>query len=98
MVKRKPALTEKSNRFTQLIWGASTKVAFGVKSPWVVAWYCPGGNKPDVGETGSAAAYKANVKKTCIENGVNVCYNKAALKAHNKKRLLHEDTPPLTTY
>jgi len=78
-----------------MIWASTKKVAFGVKSPWVVAWYCPAGNDPAVGETGSPAAYKANVKKTCIEKGMNVCYNDKALVAHNAKRLLHQDTEPL---
>lgn len=80
-----------------MIWENSTKVGFGVKSPWVVAWYCPKGNEPKVGDTGSTDAYKKNVRKTCIENGMNICYNKFALKAHNDKRLLHKDTPPMET-
>jgi hypothetical protein len=97
-VKKKEARLVESNRFTQMIWAEGKKVAFGVKGPWVVAWYCPAGNKPAVGEPGSAAAFKLNVKKTCIENGMNACYNTMALKAINEKRLLHQDTDPLIIY
>jgi hypothetical protein len=39
----------KANDFTQMVWKSAKKVAFGVKSPWVVAWYCPKGNTPAVG-------------------------------------------------
>ena len=78
-----------ANRFTQMIWKDVKKVGFGVKSPWAIAWYCPKGNQPPVGETGSADTYKKNVKKTCIEKGMNVCYNKMAVKAHNDERLKH---------
>lgn len=88
----------KANRFTQMVWAGSERVAFGVKSPWVVAWYCAKGNEPAVGQSGSPAAYKENVKETCIENGMNVCYNQAALLAHNTKRALHQDTGPLSIY
>lgn len=92
-MKKAGAMKAKADAFTQLIWSGSSKVAFGIKSPWVVAWYCPAGNTP-----AGADAYKANVKKTCIEGGVNVCYNRSALKAHNAKRLLHDGTPALATY
>lgn len=88
----------RSNRFTQMVWAGTSRVAFGVKSPWVVAWYCPAGNDPAVGETGSASAYKENVAKTCMEEGRNVCYNERALAAHNAARLLHQDTPALEMY
>jgi hypothetical protein len=91
-------MLEESNRFTQMIWAEGKKVAFGIKDAWVVAWYCPAGNKPAVGEPGSAAAFLINVKKTCIEKGLNTCYNTMALKAHNEKRNLHQDTPPLEIY
>jgi len=97
-VKTAKAMEAKSNEFTQMIWAASSRVAFGVKSPWVVAWYCPKGNDPAIGETGSKAAYEANVRTTCIEGGINVCYNDRALQAHNDKRLLHQDTPRLSMY
>jgi len=97
-VKKKEARLVESNRFTQMIWAEGKKVAFGVKGPWVVAWYCPAGNKPAVGEPGSPAAFKLNVKKTCIENGMNACYNTMALKAINAKRLLHQETDPLVIY
>jgi hypothetical protein len=80
-----------------MVWKGSKKVAFGVKAPWVVAWYCPGGNLPRPGVTGSTAAYDKNVKNTCVTEGMNVCYNKLALKAHNAKRLNHR-AQPLSTY
>jgi hypothetical protein len=81
-----------------MIWAEVQEVAFGVKDEWVVAWYCPAGNTPAVGENGSEDAFKKNVKKTCIEDGMNTCYNTMALKAHNEKRLLHPDHPPLELY
>jgi len=87
-----------SNDFTQMVWKGAKKVAFGVKSPWVVAWYCPKGNTPAPGMTGSNAAYELNVKNTCVIGGMNVCYNRLALKAHNLKRLNHKDTPPMGAY
>jgi len=80
-----------------MVWRNSEKIAFGVRSPWVVAWYCPGGNTPAPGTSGSGAAYEKNVARTCIVDGMNVCYNKLALQAHNDKRLNHENTPPMST-
>lgn len=29
-----------SNGFANIIWGATTKVGFGVRGRWVIAWYC----------------------------------------------------------
>jgi len=85
IVKSERELNNADN-FTQMIWRGSEKIAFGVKAPWVVAWYCKGGNTPRPGTTGSAASSEKNVARTCIVEGMNVCYNKIALKAHNDKR------------
>jgi hypothetical protein len=82
-IQKNRAMEISANKFSQMVWLSSKKVAFGVKSPWVVAWYCPKGNTPAVGETGSTAAYKKNVMNTCVKNGINTCYNKFALAAHN---------------
>lgn len=30
----------RSDDFGNLVWKSAETVAFGVKSPWVVAWYC----------------------------------------------------------
>ena len=68
--------------FARVVWKATTKVGFGVKGKYVVAWYCE-----DQGATGDEAAYKKNIEESCIQaNGVNKCFNEQALKANNKKR------------
>lgn len=68
--------------FARVVWKATTKVGFGIKGKYVVAWYCE-----DQGATGDADAYKKNIEESCIQaNGVNKCYNDQALKANNKKR------------
>jgi len=43
-----------------MIWKQSTEVGFGIKNKWIVAWFCPPGNKPDTAE-----AYVANVNDVC---------------------------------
>jgi uncharacterized protein YkwD len=76
--------------FARLIWKSSTKVGFGQKGKYVVAWYCE-----VQGATGDADNYKKNIEESCIQdNGVNKCYNVAALKANNKVRDAH-GTPDL---
>jgi hypothetical protein len=84
-----------ADNFSQMVWRDSERIAFGVRAPWVVAWYCDGGNTPRPGKAGSAASYEKNVARTCIVGGMNTCYNKLALKAHNDKRKMHEDTRAL---
>lgn len=97
-VRNRTSNVRDANNFTQMVWRDSEKIAFGVRSPWVVAWYCKGGNKPAVGDTGSAASYRKNVARTCIVGGMNVCYNRLALNAHNDKRKRHENTPNINKY
>jgi uncharacterized protein YkwD len=70
------------NMFARVVWKATTKVGFGVKGKYVVAWYCE-----DQGAIGDEAAFKKNIEESCIQkNGVNKCYNDQALKANNKLR------------
>ena len=72
-----------------MVWKATTKVAFGVKDKWVIAWYCE-----TKGNNGGPADYKANVGDKCInDDGVNTCFNDLALKAHNAKRTDHKAKP-----
>jgi uncharacterized protein YkwD len=79
-----------ADMFARLIWKSTTKVGFGQKGKYVVAWYCE-----EQGATGDADNYKKNIEESCIQaNGVNKCYNDAALKANNKVRDEH-GTPDL---
>jgi len=71
-----------------MVWKSAETVAFGVKSPWVVAWYCSN-TFPATLKARNASDRKANVLKTQIVNGYNASYNKLALASHNKKRLKH---------
>lgn len=76
--------------FTRMVWAETTTVAFGIRGRWVVAWYCsPQGNKGDV------EAYKKNVQKDCVKDGVDTCYLELALQAHNEKRARHRGGRPL---
>lgn len=84
-------------QFTQMVWkGQPGKlVGFGVKDSIVYAWYCDAGNTPD-----TTAAFKDNVfpagsPQHCIDDTVNVCYNKKAILAHNDARERH-GSPNLT--
>jgi hypothetical protein len=78
-------------KFTQMVWKDSTKVGFGIRGKWVVAWYCD-----SAGNTGSPSNYVANVGEECIiTNRVNKCYNDLAVEAHNNYRKEHE-APNLT--
>jgi uncharacterized protein YkwD len=78
-----------SNRFANVVWAATTKVGFGVKGKWVVAWYCDAKATP-----AETAASIQNIGVVCSRSGVNTCLNEAALAAHNEKRRYHA-TPPL---
>jgi hypothetical protein len=80
-----------------MVWkgAAGKRVGFGVKDRLVYAWYCPAGNTPE-----TPAAFKANVFPAgnpahCIDDTVNVCYNKRAILAHNDARARH-GAPDLT--
>jgi hypothetical protein len=84
-------------QFTQLVWKGQPgkRVGFGVKDRVVYAWYCDAGNTPD-----TTAAFKDNVfpagsPQHCIDDTVNVCYNKKAILAHNDARERH-GSPNLT--
>jgi hypothetical protein len=71
-----------------MVWKSAETVAFGVKSPWVVAWYCSN-TFPATLKARNASDRKANVLKTQIVNGYNAAYNRLALKSHNLKRSKH---------
>jgi len=84
-----PATVKASNQFVQVVWAASTKVGFGVKDKYVVAWYCK------AAEPGSASKSFENVGEVCNTQGFNKCYNDRALGDINRKRKYHS-TGPLT--
>jgi hypothetical protein len=71
--------------FAQMVWKSTTKVGFGVKGKWVIAWYCD-----SAASTGSPPESVANVGQKCIADGVNTCYTTSALLAHNTRRAYHE--------
>jgi len=77
---------DKMLQFTQMVWKNTSKVGFGVRGKWVIAFYCL-----QKGNVGIPADYKANVGEECMKTGeYNKCYAKLALAAHNKKRGFHE--------
>ena len=78
----------RSTGFENMVWKSAETVAFGVKSPWVVAWYCSN-TFPTTLKTRNASDRKANVLKTQIVNGYNSAYNWLALRTHNQKRSAH---------
>jgi len=80
-----------------MVWKSAESVAFGVKSPWVVAWFCSNSFPKTIGDR-RATDRKANILRTQIVGGYNVAYNKLALKTHNVKRSQHQGTPSMTTY
>jgi len=81
-------------RYTRMLWKSTTKVAFGIKGKYVVAWYCStvadeAAPKP--------ADFKKNVGTSCLvfdaadqKKVYNECYNKRQRTLHNAKRILHE--------
>jgi len=71
-----------------MVWKSAETVAFGVKSPWVVAWYCSN-TFPATLKDRTTSDRKANVLKTQIVNGYNAAYNRLALNSHNKMRSQH---------
>jgi len=86
--------------FTRMVWSSTTKVSFGIKGKYVVAWYCDTiGNAFGVkaSTTEPAATYKKNVGASCLsfstatpKTWFNKCYNDRQRKAHNLKRAIHE--------
>ena len=73
-----------------MVWKRTTTVAFGIKGRWVYARYCS-----VAGNTGLPASYIENVKQDCVKDAVDVCFQAAALKAHNEKRARHRNGRPL---
>lgn len=87
----------RSFAFENMVWKSAETVAFAVKSPWAVAWYCSA-SWPANQRARTASDNKANILRTQIVDGYNVAYNALALRNHNEKRALHKDTPPMTLY
>jgi hypothetical protein len=55
-----------------MVWLGSTKAHIGVAGKWVIVKFCMAkSNDPD-----TADAYKANVSKVCVKDGMNECFNK----------------------
>lgn len=73
-----------------MVWKSTTTVAFGIRDRWVWVRYCK-----VKGNTGAEKEYKANVKQDCIKDQIDVCFQRAALKAHNEKRTRHKGGTPL---
>jgi len=71
-----------------MVWKGTTKVGFGVKGKFVVAWYCE-----DKGEVADAAKSKVNVGKICYKHGYNRCYNDLGIAHVNKMRKNHKAKP-----
>jgi hypothetical protein len=84
-----PKKVKLSNAFANVVWAGTTKVGFGVKGKWVVAWYCQ-----DKAAPSETVATKLNIGTQCKKNGIHSCLNDSALEAHNAKRMIH-DTKPL---
>jgi hypothetical protein len=78
------AATAKMEQFQKMVWKGTTKVAFGVRDKYVVAWYCEGGDYTNPLES------RANIGKLCDTTGYDGCYNELAVAAHNQKRNHHE--------
>lgn len=71
-----------AEKFVKMLWRGTTKVGFGVKGKWVVAWYCESG-----GATGPPSNFMANVGLHCVKNNINKCYNKLGADQHNALRV-----------
>jgi hypothetical protein len=67
-----------------MVWKNTSKVGFGVKGAYVIAWYCD-----SKGNVGGAEDYKANIGTDCIKDGYNTCYAEIALTSHRLKRKEH---------
>jgi len=92
-IQNQTLTSQRSRDFENTVWKSAETVAFGVKSPWVVAWYCSN-TFPTTLQARKASDRKANVLQTQIVNGFNAAYNKLALNSHNLKRSKHQNTPP----
>jgi len=82
-------LVAQSNSFANVVWSSTTRVGFGIKGKWVVAWYCETKATPM-----DSVASLNNIGKQCRKSGINSCLNDTQLKAHNDYRMMH-DTKPL---
>ena len=72
-----------SDNFTKMVWKATTKVGFGVKGKYVIAWYCEA-----TPNTGSTTEFKKNVGEKCVNAAkINVCFNVKQVTSHNEKRV-----------
>jgi len=80
---------EAADKFSLIVWKATTKVGFGIKGKYVIAWYCE-----TMGNV--AGKYKENVVQDCVKDGVDTCYALRALNAHNVKRSRHKFSKPMT--
>ena len=82
-----------SDSFTRMVWKRTLKVSFGIKGRWVYARYCTAeGNK------GTVKEWQSNVEEDCVKDDVDVCFQRAALRAHNEKRARHRGGRPLQAY
>jgi hypothetical protein len=82
-----------------MTWQATKKIGFGLRDKFVVAWYCDAkGNSGPGNAAATTQNYKDNVKKDCVIDGVDQCYNDIALKAHNTARANHKGGKALLPY
>ena len=79
-----------ADAFTRMVWKATTTVAFGVQGRWAYARYCRA-----AGNQAPTSRYLTNVKQDCLKDDVDVCFQRAALRAHNEKRARHRGGRPL---
>lgn len=84
---------EKANAFVRMVWKATTKVAFGIKGRYVYARYCKVG-----GEYAEPKKNIENIEEDCVKNEIDLCFERAALRAHNMKRAQHVGGRTLEAY
>lgn len=82
-----------ADAFTRMVWKGTGTVAFGIKGRWVYARYCG-----VAGNTGGTAGYLTNVAEDCLKDDIDVCFQRAALRAHNEKRARHRGGRPLAAH
>jgi uncharacterized protein YkwD len=61
----------------------------------VYAWYCPQGNTPNTAQAFKDNVFPAGNEKQCVDDTVNLCYNRKAVLANNDVRDRH-GSPDLT--
>jgi hypothetical protein len=79
-----------------MVWKQTTTVAFAIRDTHVVARFCDVA-APELTEA-KKQEYLNNVKEDCIKDGHDVCFQSAALRAHNDKRARHRGGSPLLPY